>query len=229
MSISPSSQNTPPANLMQRAYQELRDAIISGAIPSGTLLSEQQIARQLNVSRTPVREALAILEDQGLVEVRRGVGAFVRPLSYQDICHIFEVRLSLEVLAVRSALYHITPADIQELRESFLDLLDRYENHREVSPQEFTQMDFRLHDLIVDRCENPYVRRFMATVHANVKRLQVLSCSRLGDRRESTQQHLELLQLLEQRNLPALEEALRKHITWSFQCFRREDGLSPIP
>ena len=209
-------------NLMQRAYQELRDSIVSGEIQSGDLLREQQIAQELQISRTPVREALAVLESEGLVEVRRGIGAFVKPLSYKDISHIFEVRRALEILAIRTALYHITQEDIQQLENRFHQLLTRYENHEEIQAAEFTRIDFELHDLIVDRCENPYVQRFMSSIHANIKRLQVMSFTLLSSLKESTEQHLHLLHLIQERDLPALEKALDEHISWSLECFMRE-------
>lgn len=204
--------------LMQMAYNELRESIISNSIQPGDVLSEQQIAQQLNISRTPVREALAILESEGLIEIRRGIGAFVKPLSYKDISNIFEVRRPLEALAVKSAIYHITSEDIQDMRDRFNDLLARYERNERVEVREFSELDFAFHDLIIERCENPYVRRFMHTINSNVRRLQVMFRT-IHDPKDAIRQHLQLLQLIENRDLEALEAELDNQLDVAMRSF----------
>lgn len=206
--------------LMQLAYNELRESIINNTLQPGDVLSEQQIAQQLNISRTPVREALAILESEGLIEIRRGIGAFVKPLSYKDISNIFEVRRPLETLAVRTAILHITPEDIAAMREKFSDILTRYENHERVKVSEFYQADTAFHDLIVERCENPYVQRFMHTINSNVRRMQVIfSTSVQSNLKEAVQQHLRLLDLMESQNIAELEAELDKQLLTSKQRY----------
>ena len=76
--------------LTRAAYQSIKEDICTGAIRSGSLLSEAQIAANLGISRTPVREALAALESEGLVEIKRGIGAQVKPLTFSDVIHIYD-------------------------------------------------------------------------------------------------------------------------------------------
>src|SRR5215470_5955705 len=106
-----------PESLTQIVYQTLRDAIISKRLPPGERVSEASLARQLRVSKTPVREALLRLQAIGLVEADgpRG-GRIVRP-SADLIRHIYEVRGSLEALAARLAAERGTPAQRSELIE----------------------------------------------------------------------------------------------------------------
>ena len=82
--------------LMYTAYQTIKEEICTGVIRSGELLSETQLAARMGISRTPLREALAALENEGLVEIKRGVGAKVRPLSFGDMIHVYELRKVLE-------------------------------------------------------------------------------------------------------------------------------------
>ena len=86
----------------------LREAIVEGVLAPGSRLSEVQIAKQLNVSRTPMREAFAQLEREGLVTVVARVGAFVRSVTLRDVAEIYRVRIALECLAVQLAAERIT-------------------------------------------------------------------------------------------------------------------------
>lgn len=206
--------------LMQMAYNELRESIINNTIQPGDVLSEQQIAEQLNISRTPVREALAILESEGLIEVRRGIGAFVKPMSYKDISDIYEVRGPLEALAFQTAVYHVTPEEIQALRQRFNDILVRYERRERIEIDEFYQVDAAFHDLIVERCENPYVQRFMSTINSNSHRmLRMFSNNMQSNLKEAIQQHLRLLELLEAQDVKTLEVELSEQLRMSKQRY----------
>jgi DNA-binding GntR family transcriptional regulator len=86
----------------------LREAIVEGVLAPGSRLSEVQVAKQLNVSRTPMREAFAQLEREGLVTVLPRVGAYVRAVTLRDVEEIYTVRAALECLAVQLASERIT-------------------------------------------------------------------------------------------------------------------------
>ena len=83
------------SSLAQIAYNELRESIITNTVHAGDILSEQVIAQQLHTSRTPVHEALALLEQDGLVQIRRGIGALLTPITFEDIEYIQEARILL--------------------------------------------------------------------------------------------------------------------------------------
>ena len=201
------------STLMQVAYSEIRESIITNAVKSGDVLSEQQIAQELGISRTPVREALAILENEGLVEIRRGIGAFVKPLSYKDISDMYEVRRPMEALAFRSAAEFLTAAEIKACRDQFGALLKRCEANERVEAREFYQVDSAFHDLIVERCGNVYVQRFMHTINSNLRRMQMMFSSSIqGDMQETIRQHLLLLDLLEAKNAEELERELDRQL-----------------
>ena len=208
--------------LMQLAYNELRESIITNTIKPGDVLSEQQIAQELNISRTPVREALAILESEGLVEIRRGIGAFVKPLSYEDILNIFEVRRPLEELAVNSAIHFITEEDIRTMRERFTAMLAQCENNEPMDAAEFASLDADFHDMIIERSKNPYVQRFMRTINSNVRRIQMM-VRIINDPRDAVVQHLRLLDLMEKRDLAGLQAELENHINVALQSFSKDN------
>ena len=203
------------------AYTEIRESIISNADNSGDVLSEQQIAQELGISRTPVREALAILENEGLVEIRRGIGAFVKPLSYEDILNIFEVRRPLEDLAVKSAIHFITEEDIRTMRERFTAMLAQCENNEPMDAAEFAGLDADFHDMIIERSKNPYVQRFMRTINSNVRRIQMM-VRIINDPKDAVLQHLRLLDLMEKRDLEGLQAELEDHINVALQSFSKD-------
>ena len=147
-----------PESLTQIVYQTLRDAIISKRLPPGERVSEASLARQLRVSKTPVREALLRLQAIGLVEAdgARG-GRIVRP-SADLIRHIYEVRGSLESLAARLAAERATPAQRSELIEFAAASLGAAQGQDTAG---FRRHDGAFHDLLAAAAANPYLARLI--------------------------------------------------------------------
>jgi len=102
--------------LTWRVYQDIVQMISSGRLPAGTRLDEQQLAEELGVSRTPLREAITRLVKDGLVENRPYRGNFVRRFTAEEVHDLYEVRKQLESLAVRLAIPHLTEDAIAELQ-----------------------------------------------------------------------------------------------------------------
>ena len=200
------------ANLSEVAYNQIKDALCEGEIMPGDILSESRLAQQLGMSRTPVREALRALASEGWLEIKNGVGAYVKPLSTKDMEDLYEVRCLLEAQAVRTAVYHIANEEIDALERKFQTLLDNFDRGNPPDAREFSALDWEFHELIVERCQNHYIKTIMANNNSIVKRYQVLSIEALNDIRESTRQHLELLDILRRRDGEELAQALRRHL-----------------
>jgi len=101
----------------EAAYAELLESIRSGVFAPGDRLRETDVAARLNLSRTPVREALRRLEADGIVEHRPRVGAIIRQLSHAELVELYEMRSVLERTAAEMAAKHAGPAEIAALRE----------------------------------------------------------------------------------------------------------------
>lgn len=209
--------STSKSSLAQFAYDTLKESIIINMIHPGDILSEQGIAKQLNISRTPVHEALMLLEKDGLVQIQRGVGALVTPLSFQDIRYVQEARMLVEPVAVRYALDNITNEDLCEMRELILQLQNRLLSGEDILPQEGFKMDFDFHSMIISRCSNPYIRQFLYMIRSNIRRLQVLSYDHQCSLESFISQHLSLLDVISTRDADAAEEAYREHLYISFE------------
>ena len=202
-------------SLSQLAYNQIKEAMCNGKIVEGDILSENQLAQDLGMSRTPVWEALRALASENWLEIKNGVGAYVKPLSSKDIEDLYEIRCLLEVQAAKTAVYHITDAEIDSLEHRFQALLDDYTSGKLPSPTAFSLLDWELHELIVERCTNNYLKNIMRNNNSNIKRYQLLSFEARNDIKNSMLQHLNILSLLRRRDVPALTEALYNHLTWA--------------
>ena len=132
-------------------FNTLRDAILTGKLLPGERLMENQLAEKLGVSRTPVREALRMLELENLVELVPRKGAQVLDMSEKDIVNILEVRSALEGLATSVACKKMTKEDLQQLKNMEVDFEKAV---AENDVEHFVDIDEDFHDLIFAATEN---------------------------------------------------------------------------
>ncbi len=210
----------PKRSLSEQAYDRIKDAICTGSIAPGDILSENRLSRELNMSRTPIREALRALSAEGFVEVHNGIGAYVKKLSSKDMEDLFEVRCLLELRAVRTSIYRITDEEIDDLADRFRSELARSRQGGTLKRGEFSELDWTLHSLLVERCTNQYIKTIVADNVSNLRRYQSMSFEALNDVRESVEQHLEILKYLKQRDLSKTLEVLEQHLEWGADLLR---------
>ena len=132
-------------------FNTLRDAILTGKLVPGERLMENQLAEKLGVSRTPVREALRMLELENLVELGPRKGAQVLDMSEKDITNILEVRSALEGLATSLACKKMTKEDLQQLKNMEVDFEKAVADN---DVDHFVDIDEDFHDLIFAATEN---------------------------------------------------------------------------
>ena len=132
-------------------FNTLRDAILTGKLVPGERLMENQLAEKLGVSRTPVREALRMLELENLVELVPRKGAQVLDMSEKDITNILEVRSALEGLATSLACKKMTKEDLQQLKSMEVDFEKAVADN---DVEHFVDIDEDFHDLIFAATEN---------------------------------------------------------------------------
>jgi len=210
-------RNSPKKNLAQYAYEEIKKKIYYNRIKPGELIKENELASELGISRTPIREALKMLESDDIVEVRKGIGTFVKMLSFKDIKDIFEVRKALEIIAIKTAINNITKDDIDELDSELRNISFKLENGT-LTKEEFNEIDMKFHELIFRRCDNNFAKEVFEHIKLKIKQYQFLSYESLNNSSESISQHLELLEYLRKKDLETLISALSKHIDWSLKC-----------
>jgi len=197
-------------SLREEGYRYLKNLILSAQLAPGTLLVEEQIAAQLGISRTPLREVLALLENEGLVTRTMHRGTFVTDISLDDIRQLFEVRESLERLAARRAATTIPMEQLETIQQEFHEsaqelqrgIYDRYyESHR------------LLHQLILKSADNLLLIQIMNTLDDRIKRLQAIAGAQPERHvHEGYQEQERLLNALLARDPNAAEQAMSNHL-----------------
>lgn len=197
-----------------KAYEWIRDAIESREIEVGAPLPENQLAREIGISRTPIREALRSLEQDGYVKIIPQKGAFVSEISLEDIKEIYDIRKLLEPFAALSAVNRIPEEEIDEMERGW-KALKKAAVAGDVDLARVSEMDLLLHMTITKYAANKRIGAIISTYHAQIKRFQKLSAQSLSDIHETIGQHLEILEKLRERDARGLSSLLYEHIAKS--------------
>lgn len=189
---------------VDRAYQHIRQAIISGEYPPNSPLRLQRIASEAGVSIIPVREALRTLEGERLVRSEPNRGAVVAGVSLQDARDAYHMRILLETEAVRRAYEHLRPEDLERVRSLADEHLERLSDdghgHEAVHRE--------LHFAIYGRCGSEWLLRFIQTLWDHTERYR-----RVGrPPARVTGEHLAIVEALEQGEVDTAVDAIREHL-----------------
>lgn len=215
-----------PARLVtrkERAYAAIKERILSASLPPHDPISESELALDLGVSRTPVREALAALEKDGLVKIIPGKGAFVAGFSLAELEDTFAVREVIEGLAARMAALRLDAGELTDLEAVFQSAGAGQDGAAAVRAAAE-----ELHRLIVVRCGNARVQRLIAQMNDDVRRVRVRSTMVTGRTQRSVEEHLRIIQTLKDRDPAAAEEAMRMHIRSVLQVMRQAETESAL-
>jgi DNA-binding GntR family transcriptional regulator len=186
----------------------LREAIVEGVLAPGSRLSEVQIAKQLNVSRTPMREAFAQLEREGLVTVLPRIGAFVRSVTERDVEEIYTVRSALECLAVQLAADRITALgraqldDVVQAMQASVDADD---------PASYVDELDRFYTVVMTIADNKTLQESHAALIGPVRRVRRIAMARGGRMRASYEQSVRIRDAIV-NNDPRAQELMREQL-----------------
>lgn len=170
--------------LRDTAYEAIRDAIVDGTLSPDERLHDVELCAWLNLSRTPVREALARLEDEGLVETVPQRYTRVRPLLASDAHSAFPVLAAIHALATELAVPRLTRQDLDELHHANTAFVDGM-HYR--SPSATFTADARFHDVFVRRAGNGDITRALERLSGRLRRLELLRSGALPGRRSAAQ------------------------------------------
>jgi DNA-binding GntR family transcriptional regulator len=160
-------------SLSQVAYDSLRSMILSGEVRPGERLGERELARRIQVSRTPLREALGRLERDGLAVNKPGMGYFAPAFDPKAIDEIYEFRELLEVHAVRAATRLISAEGVRELKD-IIRQLAVFERKKRPSPDELrreVQLGLRIHEVIARESGNSFIRETLLQIYDRLRLL----------------------------------------------------------
>lgn len=188
----------------------LRDRIFAGELLPGTFLDEVQLAEQMAISRTPLREALKVLTAEGLVrhELRRG--CFVNEVTEQDLDEIFPVIALLEGRCAFETARNATDADLQAL-EALHDRLNRHARARRIN--DYYDVNFAIHEAIITLANNRWLAQVIGDLRKLVKLARLQQLHAPGRLEQSLSEHMAVFAALKARDAEGAEAAMRTHLT----------------
>ena len=187
----------------------VRRAILAGRFPVGATISDGEVARALGIRRTPAREALRLLEHEGLLERRRRGRHVVRGFSARHRHEILEIREALEEVAVRHAAHRLSPQDLADLRA----LLVRQRKVAEAADDAlFVELDEEFHLAIARAADLPLVHRLLEQMGGFVRAMRLGITRPAEALLQVAAEHEAVLDALEQCDEESAVEALREHL-----------------
>jgi DNA-binding GntR family transcriptional regulator len=195
--------------LHDEATERIRDMIVEGRLTAGDWVNETELCQQLQISRTPLREALKVLAAEGLVELVPRRGARVAQLSMRELVDLFEALSGIEGLSAELAAMRMSAADLDRLRQ----LQSRIEQrHRARDRHEYFHDNQKLHESIVQCSGNSALVDIHARLIARVRRARYQAIQSEARWAESVQEHAQILSALESRDGRRAGELMRRHV-----------------
>jgi DNA-binding GntR family transcriptional regulator len=192
--------------LADQAYAAIKRAVLSGRWRAGVVLSTVDLAEQLGVSRTPVREAVRLLAERGILEADTKGQFKVRDISDAEATEIFLLRAAMEALTLRTLARRFS----REHAERLLQLLTLQESVHE--PAEFLELDQQFHWTIAHDAGLPLAARFLVDLRERVQVLGGLAIVRPGRQPEVIAEHRAILAALQAHDAEAAVAALGRHL-----------------
>ncbi|GAB2565016.1 GntR family transcriptional regulator [Leucobacter ruminantium] len=195
-------------SLAEQAYAAIQELIISGVFTPQTVLSENDLARRLSISRSPLREAIRRLQDEGMLNESGPRGFSVPPITTEFVAHLYQVRRALEGEAAFLA-RNIPRDEIARVRRAMESIEADIAEGRSHS---FAHGDAELHSLYIDRCGNPMLLHLIGRLQGPLARVRVFANPLHAHLRASIREHLAVLDAMEAEDPAALQRAVVRHI-----------------
>ena len=204
------SRRTKPVtlNLREKARAAIRQGILDLRYPAGSLLSENQLAEELGISRTPIREALRELAAGGLVRILPRRGIVVSEPTVQDIVEVYQLREQLECFAAGLVAGWLAPSDAEAFQADHEEALAHMKAGRE---RKAYDASVRLHSRIVDLARNQRLKQFIGELGDQVHRFGLLTL-RHGRAGSALAEHGEIIAALVRKDSEAAEALMRAHL-----------------
>jgi len=205
-------------------YERLRRAIMDFELAPGARITETELAESFGISRTPVREALHRLENDGLISIRPKQGCFVRDVDIHQISNYYDVRIALEVMAVELACKNMPDEVIAQLSDTWNPAKrpKRFKN-----PDEIKVLEEVFHAMIAEYSGNPVLASYLKDVNDHIRSVRRLGFPDVKSIVETYEEHYRICTLLKKRDARAAREEMIRHIRKS-QGIARSVTLSQL-
>lgn len=195
--------------LREVVCEALREAIRKGVLRPGERIMEIQLAEELGVSRTPVREAIRKLELEGYVVMMPRRGTYVADMSIRDICEIFEIRTALEALSNGLAAEHITEDELEHLQRLLVIIVGYI---KEGNMEKIVETDIEFHDLLYHAARNERLVGIISNLRDQLTRFRTLSMSYPGRLEATLEEHRAIVEAIAAGDRKAAKKAAQRHM-----------------
>ena len=222
MPLSPSSLQR-NKYLQEQTYQVLKTAILSGELAPGQRLVETQLAKKLQVSRTPIREAIGLLQHENLATIDSNNVVRVATISIEDAVQLYDCRIALEQLSVMAACQNATDSQLKEL-ELMVEQAEKLVNSKPSPLTSFRllDLDYRFHRLLVQSSGNSWLVDLLDQVFDKMQLLRIQTTKNNLNVLEIRTEHRRIYEPVQQRNPEAAVQAIKEHLIASKERVIRE-------
>ncbi len=195
-------------SLKLKAYNIIKKNIVECIYTPGSMINEEQLKAELLISRTPIRDALSRIEQEGLIQIKPKKGILITPITIDEINKIFEVRLLLEPYAIQKYGNSLNTNTLLEYLSYY-----RGEKSDQLTKEKVIELDDSFHELIISCIPNNYLTNFYDVITSQNKRLRVLSGSEYTNRIEKGQnEHVKIIEALLKEDYDGATKALVEHL-----------------
>ncbi|ATW26978.1 GntR family transcriptional regulator [Candidatus Formimonas warabiya] len=195
--------------LREIVFETIREAIISGHLKPGERLMEVQLAEEMGVSRTPVREAIRKLELEAFVVMVPRKGAYVAGISLKDIADVFEVRAAMDSLAAGLAAERITDEELESLERA---LVSYTESSDQNDLDDSVYRDTSFHDIIYQASRNERLIQIVNNLREQIQRFRATSLAFPGRMKIAVDEHKKIVEALSERNIALSQSLAQEHV-----------------
>jgi DNA-binding GntR family transcriptional regulator len=196
-------------SLKEKAYDILKDLILTGRLEQGKLHNEKRLAEVLGVSRTPVREALLELSREGMVSFVPSKGVQVRKITTKQVQEVFELRRIIEGHIIKSISKQLTPADLKKI-EKILGKQDRSSSKDEEAI--FIEMDKEFHLFMASKMDNQQIETILKNLRDQIHLMGVRAIKDQSRSQQVLKEHQRIFSALKKRDAKKAHDELMRHL-----------------
>jgi DNA-binding GntR family transcriptional regulator len=200
----------------EEAYLKLHQSIVEGTLAPGQQLRDKELAENLGISRTPIREALLRLEDEGLVRTKPNCSTLVSPIDFHNAFHLYSIVWTLEQLALSQAFKVITEDHIQTMIMANERFLQKMKTRDRLSALD---ADSDFHSVYIKLSQNQELEKIISQTKSKLKRLDLYYFEKVKNATLSYEEHQQIIEALKQKDFSLAMSAIENNWKNSFSRF----------
>ncbi|HHW01406.1 MAG TPA: GntR family transcriptional regulator [Thermoanaerobacterales bacterium] len=197
-------------------FESIRKAIFDGELKPGDRLVEKELAEKMQVSRTPIREALRKLETEGLIKHVPRKGVVVKGFTPDDIIEIYSIRQALEALAITYTVKNITEAEIKKLK-ALLERMSELTEEDDTTNLFNTSQEFN--EILIRSCRMPRLIKLINTYQEYLERFRVVTMGKKERKLSALKDHREILQAVIDRDAARAKQMVENHLQGALEAY----------